>query len=283
MGITIDKKRKPKKPYCLAVVASLLISAPVFAQTVSQDLTGLGMPAEQADYLAGILPAGSVLGNNTYLKGRNQANSADIDILKIDSSDNTVINSDASDDIILQSGSDANRLLTYTASADASMTLKFGDGGTTALQSLLISGTTADGDDDSTLQLTPGGSAGDSTAGFISLYGNEVASNGGKVVVQAGNDADADIDFYVENASSNFTFNDATSGQLLRIENDGDLVMTGDLVLADGQNLGLTAASGANTACDTTCTTGCIAGFDTGGAVFVACSSAVADTCLCTK
>lgn len=282
MAILIDKKRKPKKP-CLWLVASLFISAPVFAQTVAKDLTGLGMPAEQADYLAGILPAGSVLGNNTYLKGRNQANSADIDVLKIDTSDNTLINSDASDDIILQSGSDANRLLTYYASADAALGLKFGDGGTTAGQSFLFSSSTADGDDDSTLQLSAGGSAGDSTAGFISLYGNEVSSNGGKVVIQAGNDADADIDLYVENASSNFTFNDATSGQLLRIENDGDLVMTGDLVLADGQNLALTAASGANTACDTTCTTGCIAGFDTGGAVFVACSSAAADTCLCTK
>lgn len=69
----------------------------------------------------------------------------------------------------------------------------------------------------------------------------------------------------------------------LTIEPDQDLLMTGDLYLADGQNLGFTAAAGANTACDTTCTTGCVAGWDTGTSIFVACTSALADTCLCTK
>jgi hypothetical protein len=40
--------------------------------------------------------------------------------------------------------------------------------------------------------------------------------------------------------------------------------------------------SGANTACSTTCGTDpCLAGFDTGASVFVTCSDATADTCLC--
>lgn len=61
------------------------------AQTVENDLVGLGMPPEQASYLASILPAGSVVGNNTFIKGRNQANSADINILKVDATDDTVL------------------------------------------------------------------------------------------------------------------------------------------------------------------------------------------------
>lgn len=221
MGITIDKKRKPKKPYCLAVVASLLISAPVFAQTVAQDLTGLGMPAEQADYLAGILPAGSTLGNNTYLKGRNQANSANIDMLKVDATDDLLLNSDAGDTIKFRSQGDDNRLLTYSSSSDAALALTFGDGGTTAAQVLGIAASTSDADDDSAITLSGGGSSTDARGAIIALYGNEVTSNGGKVVLQAGNDSDADMEFYIENASSQFTFQDVSSGELFRIANSG--------------------------------------------------------------
>ena len=56
---------------------------------------------------------------------------------------------------------------------------------------------------------------------------------------------------------------------------------TGQLGSDAGSNLGLTGQNAANTACDTTCTHGCIAGFDTGSSVFVACTDATADTCLC--
>jgi signal peptide peptidase SppA len=46
--------------------------------------------------------------------------------------------------------------------------------------------------------------------------------------------------------------------------------------------VGVTAASSTNQACNTTCSTAtCLAGYDVGGAVFVACNSANADTCLC--
>lgn len=75
----------------------------------------------------------------------------------------------------------------------------------------------------------------------------------------------------------------ATPTLALTIEPDQDLVITGDIVVADGGGLGLTVANGANAACDTTCTTGCVAGFDAGTSAFVACATATADTCLCTK
>lgn len=45
---------------------------------------------------------------------------------------------------------------------------------------------------------------------------------------------------------------------------------------------GLTATAGANTACDTTCGAGkCFIGLDAGTTALVACSNAIADTCLC--
>ncbi len=62
----------------------------------------------------------------------------------------------------------------------------------------------------------------------------------------------------------------------------GDLtVTTGDLNIPAAANLGVVAENGANTACDTTCTQGCIVGFDAGTNAFVACTSALADSCAC--
>lgn len=41
------------------LICCLLIPVTAFSQTVTQDLIGLGMPSEQAEYLASILPAGA--------------------------------------------------------------------------------------------------------------------------------------------------------------------------------------------------------------------------------
>lgn len=86
------------------LLAGLLIAlnaSYVFAQTVENDLVGLGMAPELAEYISGILPGGSVLDNDTFLKGRNAADSADISILKVDGSDETVLNADTGDAIVL--------------------------------------------------------------------------------------------------------------------------------------------------------------------------------------
>lgn len=62
----------------------------------------------------------------------------------------------------------------------------------------------------------------------------------------------------------------------------GDLTVTsGTLNVPAAANLGLVAENGANTACDTTCTQGCIIGYDAGTSAFVACNSALADSCAC--
>ena len=74
------------------------------AQTVENDLVGLGMAPELADYLAGIIPAGAALDNNVTLKSDNQAGGGTVDLLKADTSDNTVLMSDEADILITVSG-----------------------------------------------------------------------------------------------------------------------------------------------------------------------------------
>jgi hypothetical protein len=221
------------------------------------------------------------LANDTWLTINNAAKSALINVLKIDSSDNTVINSSASDILRLQLEDDAQRIINFSAASDTAILATFGDGGTTAVQSLLITASTADADDDGVLELAGGGGASNSRGGYIDIYGNENAQ-AGDVNVVAGSASGSRI--LLEAGATNGTVVATTNGTTaLTIESDQDLLITGDLYLADGQNLGFTAASSANAACDTTCTTGCVAGWDTGTSVFVACSNAIADTCLCTK
>lgn len=174
----------------LVVVCFLSSLDKACAQTVTSDLIGLGMRPELADYLSGILPAGAVAGNNTYIKGRNAANSADINMLKIDASDNTVLNSSASDVLILQLEDDANRLINFSAASDTAFTQTFGDAGTTAAQILTFSASTTDADDDGGIIIAGGGATGQTRGAFVEAYGNENAANG-NLNLSAGSDANA--------------------------------------------------------------------------------------------
>jgi len=61
-----------------------------------------------------------------------------------------------------------------------------------------------------------------------------------------------------------------------------DIYSSGTITSSIATSIGWSVVAGANTACNTTCTSGCVVGQDTGTAnVFVACSSATADVCLC--
>lgn len=61
-----------------------------------------------------------------------------------------------------------------------------------------------------------------------------------------------------------------------------DIYSSGTITSSVATSIGWSVVAGANTACNTTCTSGCVVGQDTGTAnVFVACSSATADVCLC--
>lgn len=79
-----------------------------------------------------------------------------------------------------------------------------------------------------------------------------------------------------------------TSGALTLTSGDavltsGDITLTsGAINIPDGASIGAVVQNGANTACDTTCTSkGCFIGYDAGTSAFVACSSALADSCMC--
>lgn len=204
------------------------------AQSVTNDLVGLGMKAEVAEYIAAILPGGSVLGNNTYLKARNAANSADISVLKVDGSDETVLASDSGDYIYFLLQGDSNRLLNFAGASDTSLSLTWGDGGSTAAQGFNILASTSDADDDSTLTMAGGGAIGSSRGASLQLKGNE-ASGAGDASLVAGDASGSivTINAPASNGTINFTDNSALRWQ---IEADGDLVSQatngGDVVMS---------------------------------------------------
>jgi uncharacterized lipoprotein NlpE involved in copper resistance len=76
----------------IALILSLLTGGNVFAQVTAQQLMGAGMPAGQATIIAGIGTGGAVIANNTFLKARNAANSADNNWMKLDATDDLVLN-----------------------------------------------------------------------------------------------------------------------------------------------------------------------------------------------
>lgn len=241
-----------------------LVAVNAEAQTVQKDLVGLGMEPEVADYLADIIPAGAALDNNVYLKANNQAGSADVNLIKLDTSDNTVINSSASDVLILQLEDDASRLINFSAASDAALAMTFGDAGTTATQILTLSASTSDADDDSSFRLAGGGAFGtDGTRGATIVIPGEEVSGGSDITYNAGA---SDTHIFQVAGSTVFTMNG-----------------TGELIGAGTATLGWTVVAGANAACSTTCTTPCVFGVNTAAteADIVACSDATADECLC--
>ena len=84
------------------------------------------------------------------------------------------------------------------------------------------------------------------------------------------------IDFQVSPDGS------ATMASVLKLKNDKSANFTG-AIKSTATNLGWAARAGANTACNTTCTAahGCAFGYDIGTTAVVDCSSALADSCIC--
>lgn len=248
------------KRILIAITAALLWANFAHAQTIENDLVGLGMPPEQAEYLASVIPLGSTFSNAAWHKWRNAADTADINAVRVDSSDDTWLNADTGDVIKLGVGgtaevtidndsltfsgasaslafgatsgiiklngnteltltddkltfagattseletgasfiinpvADANRLFTLGAASDTAHTISFGDAGVTATQSLLLSSSTPDADDDSTVNITGGGdfNASGTRGAYVQLKGNE-ASGAGDITIAAGAAAGSDI------------------------------------------------------------------------------------------
>lgn len=78
----------------VALSALLFLPSVALAQVLPQDLIGLGIAPEVASYLH---LNGLVQKNNTFIKQRNAAGTANISVLKVDSNDDTILNADSGD------------------------------------------------------------------------------------------------------------------------------------------------------------------------------------------
>lgn len=180
------------KRITILLALCLSLGTSVSAQTSKSDLIGLGMAPELANEIVKGLMGTGTLANNTYINARNAANTADLSLIKADSSDNTVINSSANDYLILRLDDDANRLISFTAGTDTVLDMEFGDG-STANQTLDISARTADGADNGSVRISGGGAVDDPSRGaYLDLYGNE-NSGAGWALLGSGNASGADI------------------------------------------------------------------------------------------
>ncbi len=166
------------------IFALIAAASPVRAETVN-DLVGLGMNPALAEYVAANVAGGVTLSNAEWFKGSNQAGSADINLIRVDSGDNTVVNSSASDLLILQLADDAQRIISFASAADTLLTTTFGDGGTTAAQNWDITAGTGAGDDDQRICIGGGGGAcaADKLRGAYAYVEGEEDAGGGDAAV----------------------------------------------------------------------------------------------------
>lgn len=81
---------------------------------------------------------------------------------------------------------DDNRFVVFDASSDTSHTLTFGDGGTTANQSLNITASTPDGDDDGSMCFSGGGACSADRGAYVRAYGEDSGTNPGLLELRSG-------------------------------------------------------------------------------------------------
>lgn len=159
------------------------------------------------------------LNNDTYLQSKNAAGTGELDLLKADTTDNTVLNAGTgksiklsiagtaevtvSDDLlafsgttatvqsagslVLKASADSQRVLTFSGSSDTALSLTFGDA--TASQVLTLGSLTANGSDNATVHLTAATNSA-ARSPFISIFGNQVTSDGGKLLLSTGSEGD---------------------------------------------------------------------------------------------
>lgn len=155
--------------------------------------------------------SGFSLNNNTYLQARNAANSADLNLLKADTSDNTVLNAKTGKAINLDINAAA--ILALTAS-----NLTFTPG------LFYINANTADAADTSGIGITGGGAAGTTRGANIIAYGNEAVAAGGYLQLEAGNVANSVINNYLSAASSTWNILDNAAAIVLTVNASGNLI-----------------------------------------------------------
>lgn len=124
----------------------------------------------------GVTDAKIRLRNNQYLRARNAANSADINVLGVTSSDNTELYSASGKDINLF----PNGVNRYTFASNGDFVANTGS------TSLSLRSNTSDGSDNGEFYIAGGGAASSNRGAFISFFGNEAASTG-KIIIGCGN------------------------------------------------------------------------------------------------
>lgn len=147
------------------------------------------------------------------------------------------LSSNSSSPINMYARGDAQRKFAFDGSSDTALTMKFGDGGTTAAQWLTMSAATADADDDSRVFIAGGGDASNAQGAYASFAGNEEATTPGAAQIVAGNVAGGKVqlrtigaqDVEVETTNAvRWTFqadgdlaNDGTNGGQLQLSKAG--------------------------------------------------------------
>ena len=288
-------KKRLKVILCAYIFAfSLLIPVQAFSVPGDADqLISLGMnPAIARKLVAIVNTLASPIDNNVYITARNAANSADISVLKVDSSDETILNADTGDKVHFAiAGTNeidiGNDSILYTVAASGT-------------PSILTS--SVDATDTNSLTIGSSGAATDARGGFAALHGNEVTTVGGGIDLVAGNVATAAVNVKLEHASSTFNVVDTTSGNLLAVTDAGAVTSaagitatTGNITStagsfvasASGQTLHLQEATagtkcmGTVTGTGTTAVTVATTCAVTGARIFIARSSAPSGTAQC--
>lgn len=171
------------KKILITTIAVLFTSLSAQADTCGKSLTGL-FTAFQAKKLCGtFLGVGTSFSESLIPNADNT-----LDIGSTSFSIRTIYYGTsriAKTSDILRVRQDAQRLFTWDASSDSAFTWTWGDAGVTATQGLIISASTADADDDSTVYICGGGGTAATRGSCIYLAGEE-AAGGGDVYYYAG-------------------------------------------------------------------------------------------------
>lgn len=227
----------------LTIVAALCVAFNVFAQetrsAAESSLMGLGMPGPLATEVAGLSTGLGVISNNTYLRFRNNANSANLDVLRADTTDAIRLNANA--------------------------TLNFAIGGTAIMKVTSAGFLPATDGDNATANL------GSSTAGFKNFYMTD-ATNDASMIVSNGlyiNYPTGQSLIFREGSTSKWTMT-ATSGDLAA-SSSGTTVALQEATAGAACMGSLTCNGASDVVTSTTCAT-------TGSRIFLTRTSLDADT-----
>lgn len=245
-----------KKLIILILIALIGIES-ANAQVTSQAISNsCGLATSCGSLIASIGTGSAVLANNTYVKARNAADSANVDIFKLDASNNLEINSATGQQIEFTNNGTRVSFLTSTGQIRTDGAQNWFIGSDAAARVAFVS---AD------------------TNGNASAYANlnSDTGNGGSAQVSTGATGTADLNLM---ASDDVIIETRAGADVWNFD-----TATGTFIGSGTATIGWAVVAGANTACTTTCVTPCVFGVDTASATadIVACADATADECLC--